>query len=157
MNQIKINQEHLEKMNKDMMKNSNIEMMEKNKIDPKLIESAKLRMEYSDSDSDDTAVIEKEHMKQTVIKKKLNISDQFFHGRPLIKKPPLNAHAFNSYTHVIENLSGKDEVIEKKKKKKKKSKNPGPDIEALMKIIMANNANQGSNQLDPGLLNKLIP
>lgn len=42
-----------------MMKNDRVEMMEKNKIDPKIIEAARIRMENSDeeSDSDDSAVI----------------------------------------------------------------------------------------------------
>lgn len=61
MNQLMANQSYLESNNKEMMKNDRVEMMEKNQIDPKIIEAARIRMENSDdtSESDDSAIIEK--------------------------------------------------------------------------------------------------
>ena len=59
MNKIIKNQSHLVAENKEMMKNDRVEMMEKNKIDPKIIKAARIRMQNSDeeNDSDDSAVI----------------------------------------------------------------------------------------------------
>lgn len=141
MNQIKINQKRLEQINKDMIKNSNAEMMEKNHLDPKIIEAARIRMENSDSESDDSILLEKDHQKRRVVKQKLNLADKFFHGDPLIKKPPLHPYSFNTYTHVI------DRTTDSQRRKKKKKKKKGMDPADFLKLMQMNQ--NGSQKQNP--------
>lgn len=102
MNQLMANQSYLESNNKEMMKNDRVEMMEKNQIDPKIIEAARIRMENSDdtSESDDSAIIEKQHARDQNRNARVDIVDKVFHGRPLMLKPPINPYSFNSYNHI---------------------------------------------------------
>lgn len=121
-------QEKLSQMNKEGYRNNQIELMERNQIDPKIIEAARIRAEDSDeSESDDEIIIEKKKRKQEVVKKKLNLSDNFFHGNPLIKKPPINPFSFNIYEQVDNQQEDPEpEIIVKKKKKKKKKRENYP-------------------------------
>lgn len=115
-------QEKLEKLNKEAFRNAQVDMMEQNQIDPKIIEAARLRAEDSDdSESDDEVIIHKKKVKERTVKKKLNLSDNFFHGRPLIRKPPINPFSFNIYEQA-EGEEPEQEIVVKKKKKKKKKK-----------------------------------
>lgn len=144
-------QEKLDKLNKEAYRNSQIDMMEENKLDPKMIEAARIRAEDSDeSESDDEIIIERKKKKEQVVKKKLNLSDNFFHGRPLIKKPPIHPFSFNFYAKQPAEEPEDDIVVRKKKKKKKKKRrerDPYPyPMMPMMNPNMFNNIPQQVNQ-----------
>lgn len=109
-------------------------MMEENNLDPKIIEAAKIRMENDDSESDDSILLDKEEMKKRVVKKRLNLSDKFFRGDDMIKKPPVNPYSFYTYENFEE--AGFQPRKRKKKRKKKRSQ-PQMDPNALLKLLQA--------------------
>ena len=122
MNELKRRQKKLEDLNKKAYENTRIDQMEKNNVDPKMIEAARIRLEesLSESSASDSELVDKRRAKERAVKRKLNISDKFFHGRPIITKPPIHPFSFNIYSF---DYHTQDNSQLKKPKKKKKRKN----------------------------------